>query len=165
MSENPNNQKEQSNVFINSIKSGVIWNSLLAVGRQGLNFVATIVLARLLMPDDYGLLGMMAIFISVSEVLMEAGLGAALIKKKDVNQVDYSTLTTYNIAVSIVLYVIIFLIAPYISVFYSTSSLKLYIRIYAVVILIDSLSIVPKVQLMKGLCFRKLSIINIASGL
>ncbi len=165
MSENPNNQKEQSNDFINSIKSGVIWNSLLAVGRQGLNFVATIVLARLLMPDDYGLLGMMAIFISVSEVLMEAGLGAALIKKKDVNQVDYSTLTTYNIAVSIVLYVIIFLIAPYISVFYSTSSLKLYIRIYAVVILIDSLSIVPKVQLMKGLCFRKLSIINIASGL
>ncbi|MBO5580164.1 MAG: oligosaccharide flippase family protein [Prevotella sp.] len=165
MSDTLDNQKEKSNVFVNSIKSGVIWNSLLAFGRQGLNFIATIVLARLLMPEDYGLLGMMAIFISVSEVLMEAGLGAALIKKKNVKLIDYSTLTTYNIAVSIVLYIIIFFIAPYISVFYSTSSLNIYIRIYALVILIDSFSIVPKVQLMKGLFFKRLSILNISSGL
>ncbi|MCR5609391.1 MAG: oligosaccharide flippase family protein [Lachnospiraceae bacterium] len=160
-----NNPRENNRAFVNNIKTGVIWNSLLGFGRQGLNFLATIILARLLTPEDYGLLGMMAILVSVSEVLMEAGLGAALIKKQDVKEIDYSTLSTYNVVIAIILYALIFFTSPFVSEFYATSSLKLYIRLYAVVILIDSLSIVPKVQLMKDLKFKQLSIINIASGI
>ena len=74
---------------------GVFWNALLAVGRQGLNFLATIILARLLLPEDYGLIGMMAVIISVSESLIDAGLAGALIKKRNVCKKDYSTLSLY----------------------------------------------------------------------
>ena len=164
MSENPNNQKEHSKVFINNIKSGVIWNSLLAFGRQGLNFIATIVLARLLHPEDYGLMGMMAVIISVSESLIDAGLAGALIKKKNVRKIDYSTLSLYNIGFSLFLYIVIFFSAPFISLFYYTPILTNLLRLYALIIVIESFSIVPKTILIKNLQFKKYSLVTIISG-
>lgn len=143
---------------------GVFWNALLAVGRQGLNFLATIILARLLLPEDYGLIGMMAVIISVSESLIDAGLAGALIKKRNVCKKDYSTLSLYNICFSFVLYIIIFISAPYISLFYHTPILSNLLRIYALIVVIESFSIVPKTILIRNLEFKKYSLVTLISG-
>ena len=77
-----------------STRSRFLWGTLSAISRQGINFVATIVLSRLLLPSDYGIIGMMAIVISVSEIIIDAGLGGAIVKKKTVKSIDLATLTT-----------------------------------------------------------------------
>lgn len=143
---------------------GVFWNAFLAFGRQGLNFLATIILARLLMPEDYGLMGMMAVIISVSESLIDAGLAGALIKKKIVSRIDYSTLSLYNIGISFFLYFLVFISAPYISLFYRTSILTNLLRLYALIVVIESFSIVPKTILIRNLQFKKYSLVTLLSG-
>jgi O-antigen/teichoic acid export membrane protein len=147
-----------------NIKSGVLWNSILAFGKQGLNLIATILLARLLCPEDYGLIGMLAIFIGVSECIIDAGLGGALIKKEKVNSKDFSTLSTYNLAVSILLYVVIFALAPKVAEFYERPVLSTLLRLYSVTILVDAFAIVPKVRLSRELRFKELSLATLTSG-
>ena len=154
----------KENNIRNNLKKGVLWNAVLAFGKQGLNFIATISLARLLTPNDYGLIGMMAIFIAVSETIIDAGLGGALIKKKDAQKIDYSTLSTYNFAVSCLLYCAIFFIAPLTAEFYETPALTNLLRIYALTLLIDALAIVPKVTLLRNFKFKTLSLITVSSG-
>lgn len=151
--------------FTNKVKNGILWNSFLAFGRQGLNLIASIILARLLNPSDYGLIGMIAIFIGVSEGLVDAGLGGALIKKKEVKNIDYSTLSTYNIVISILIYSIIFLIAPLIANIYNHKILTTLLRIYSLTILIDAIAIVPKIKLTREFNFKVLSLSTVFSGL
>lgn len=152
-----------SNVRSN-IKRGVFWTAILAFGKQGLNLLATILLARLLCPDDYGLIGMIAIFISVSECIIDAGLGGALIKKKEVAAIDYATLNTYNLSVSGILYLLIFSLAPIVAHFYDKPILVSLLRLYSLTILIDAVSIVPKVKLSRELRFKELSVTTVLSG-
>ena len=148
----------------NNIKRGVFWTAILAFGKQGLNLLATILLARLLCPDDYGLIGMIAIFISVSESIIDAGLGGALIKKKEVTAIDYATLNTYNLSVSVILYLLIFLLAPLVAHFYDKPILVSLLRLYSLTILIDAVAIVPKVKLSRELRFKELSVTTVLSG-
>ena len=83
----------------NPIRRGLIWNSISNIGKYGLMFVGTMILARLLSPEDYGLIGIISVFIAIAEVLISAGLGGAVIKKQDAKDIDFSTLTTYNLGV------------------------------------------------------------------
>lgn len=142
----------------------MFWTAILAFGKQGLNLLATILLARLLCPDDYGLIGMIAIFISVSESIIDAGLGGALVKKKDVSAIDYATLNTYNLSVSVVLYLLIFFLAPTVAQFYDKPILVSLLRLYSLTILIDAVAIVPKVKLSRELRFKELSVTTVLSG-
>ena len=119
-----------------NIKTGALWSTVLAASRVGLQFLSTIILAHLLCPDDYGLMGMMAIFIAISETVMDAGLGGALIRKKNATDIDYGTLLTYNMSVSIFLYLFIFIMAPYVSDFYQKPILTRLLRLYGTVIVI-----------------------------
>lgn len=148
----------------NKIKTGAIWSTVMAISRVGLQFLSTVVLAHLLSPDDYGLIGMMAIFIAISETLMDAGLGGALIRKKDASTTDFGTLFTYNICTSILLYVIIFFIAPYVANVYEKPILTALMRLYGSVLVIESLSFVPKIRLIKGLKLKEYAIISLVSG-
>ena len=147
-----------------NIKSGVIWSGVLASSRIGLQFLSTIILAHLLTPDDYGLMGMLAVFIAVSETLMDAGMGGALIRKRDASPTDFGTLATYNMAVSVALYSIIFLSAPWVADFYQKSILVNLMRVYGVVLIIEAIAIVPKVELIRMLQFKKYAIIGLLSG-
>lgn len=148
-----------------NLKKGFLWNALSAVGRQGAMMLGTIILARLLTPEDYGLIGMIAIFITVSETLIDAGLGGALIKKQEVKQVDYDTLTTYNVFVSILLYVCLYFIAPFISAFYDKTILTELLRLYGLTIVIESFAIGPKIYMMKNLYFKEYAITNLVAGI
>lgn len=147
-----------------SIKTGAIWSTVMAISRVGLQFLSTVVLGHLLSPDDYGLIGMMAIFIAVSETLMDAGLGGALIRKKDASVSDFGTLFTYNICTSVLLYFIIFIISPYVADVYEKPILTTLLRLYGSVLVIESLSFVPKIRLIKGLQLKKYAIIGLVSG-
>lgn len=147
------------------IKKGILWNSINAFARYGLVFVGTIVLARLLTPEDYGLIGILAVFISVAEVLIDAGLGGAVVKKVNVTSVDYSTLTVYNLLASVIIYISFFSIAPFVGSFYDNSVLEQLLRLYSIVILIHSITIVPRIALVKQLYFKTLSLISLISSI
>jgi O-antigen/teichoic acid export membrane protein len=150
--------------FKSEIRKGVFWNLLLAFGRHGLIFLGTIILARMLTPEDYGLIGMMAIFISVSEALMDAGMGGALVKKRETTETDYSTLMCYNMVVSLIMYCLLFISAPFISSFYEKPILTSLLRIYSFVFIFEAIGIIPKVKLFRNLAFQVYAIANLIAN-
>ena len=154
-----------NDITTKNIRKGVFWNSINSIAKYGLVFIGTIVLARILTPEDYGLIGIMTVFITVAEVLIDSGLGGAIIKKKQVSEIDYSTLTVYNGVTSIIIYVIFYFSAPFISKFYDKPILEDLLRLYSIVILIFSITIVPRVRLIKQLQFKTLSIISLVAGI
>ena len=108
---------------------------------------------------------MLAIIISVSEIIIEAGLGGALIRKKKIEPIDLATLMTYNVCVSILLYLIIFFCSPLISDFYNLGILTELLRIYAITIIIESFSIVPKIIMIRELKTKQYAMTNLISSI
>ena len=102
----------------NKTVKGVAWSGVDNVVQHGVSFIVSIVLARLLSPDDYGLLGIIAIFTAVCNAIINGGFGSALIQKKIVTDEDYNTTFLVNLFLSIVLYVIMFYFAPTIAFFF-----------------------------------------------
>jgi O-antigen/teichoic acid export membrane protein len=117
------------------------------------------------MPEDYGAIGMLAIFISLAEVLMDAGFDSALIQKKSPTSTDYSTVFIFNIGMSVVIYAILFLSAPAIATFYRMPILCNVLRVQGLVIFINAFSIIQRNQIRKNLRFKKLSKITITTSI
>ncbi len=86
----------------------MVWTAVERFGSQIVQFIIGIVLARLLLPDDYGLIGMLAIFMAISQTFLDCGFANALIQKKDRDEIDYSTVFYFNLAVALILYGILF---------------------------------------------------------
>lgn len=143
--------------------SGMIWSALQRFGTMGISFVSNIVLARLLTPDDYGCIGMLAIFITISNTFVDGGFGSALIQKKEPTQVDYSTIFWWNLFLSVVLYGVLFISAPAISRFYNIPLLESVLQVQGVVLIINALKIVQTNQLRKSINFKRLATIHIVS--
>ena len=99
-------------IVLSSLKqktlSGVLWSCVERFSVQGIQFVIMVIMARILLPSDYGMIGMLAIFIAIAQTLIDSGFSNALIQKKDRSEIDYSTVFYFNIAVGIVLYFILF---------------------------------------------------------
>lgn len=144
--------------------SGVLWSAIQKFGTLGISFVSNIVLARLLSPDDYGCIGMLAIFIAVSMTFIDGGFGSALIQKKVPTQEDYSTIFWWNLFVSIVLYVLFYLASPWIADFYKIEKLNDLLRIQGIVLIINSFNVIQVNQLRKKLKFKLLAIVNVVSS-
>lgn len=146
------------------IKYGVLWNSLQQFGQLGITFLSTILLARFLEPKEYGTYGVLIIFISISEMLSDSGIAGYIIKKQHVSSIYYDTLFVYNVSMGIIMYLILFLSAPLIAIFYEDNMLISAIRILGLVILIYAFSITQYTYLLKNLQFKKIAIINVISG-
>lgn len=146
------------------VKSGILWTSIQQFGTIGVQFFSIVILSRLLTPRDYGLLGMISIFITISNMLVDSGMGGSLLYKKNINQIDYYTLFIYNLVISCCIYVVIFFIAPFIADFYETPELSSLMRILAISIVINSFSIVQRYILYRNLKYKKIAIINLLSG-
>lgn len=142
---------------------GMAWSSMGTFASRGIGFVIGIILARILTPSDYGLIGMLAIFFAISQIFIDGGLSKALIQKIDRDETDYSTIFYYNLLVSIFLYVILFFSAPFIADFYDTPELSLLTRILSLNIIIGSLSVVQKARLKILMNFKTEAIIIIIS--
>jgi O-antigen/teichoic acid export membrane protein len=134
--------------------SGLFWSSVERLSFQIVQFVLGIILARLLMPGDYGLIGMIAVFLSISNALIDGGFSQALIQKQDTSEEDYNTVFIFNLLLSITIYIILFFFAPAIAFFYETPALESLIKVIGLSFIISSFSIVHIAKLTKTLNFK-----------
>jgi len=143
--------------------SGLFWSMLERFGQQGILFITTIIIARILTPADYGLIGMITIFIAISLSLIDSGFGQALIQRQNATRKDESTVFFFNIIFGIGIYFLLFFIAPLIASFYKQPILISITRIMGLNLIINSLSLVQNALLTKTIDFKKLSKITIIS--
>lgn len=141
--------------------SGMLWSGVGKFGVMGLQFVSNMVLARLLMPSDYGVVGMLHVFIAISSIFVSAGFGSALIQKKNPTHLDYTSVFYWNLVVAIVFYIILFFCGPAIARFYKMPELCAVLRVQSLSLIIQAFSAVQTNQLQKQLNFKIISIRNI----
>lgn len=140
-----------------------IWSVFERLSNQIVGFVIGIVLARLLSPYDYGVVGLTAIFIAVSNVFVDSGFGNALIRKPDCSEEELSTAFYFNVAIGVVVYILLFITSPFIADFFDENALSNLIRIIALTVFLNSLCIVQTAILTSQLNIRRLAVINICA--
>lgn len=148
----------------NKTVKGVGWTAVESVTKYAVSFIVGIILARLLSPDDYGLIGIMAIFTAVADSLIDSGFSSALIKKKNATEDDYNTVFIINFVMSIFLYVVLFLCAHSIADFFERQELVDLIRIESVNIILGAMCIVQRVQLTKALDFKSQTRLSLSAS-
>ncbi len=141
--------------------SGVAWTSVEKFSQQIIQFVIGVSIARLLNPQDYGVIGMTSIFFAIASTFIDSGFGNALIQKKDRNEEDYSTCFYFNVLVGIIIYIILWFAAPYIAMFYATPILCDVIRVLGITLTINSLSISQTAKMTAEMKFKEMAIITI----
>lgn len=142
---------------------GVMWNFIEKILMEGAQFVIGIILARLLLPSDFGLIGMLAIFIAISNVFIDGGFAKAIIQKKDCQDIDYSTAFVTNIVMSFAIYGVLFFTAPLIARFYHEPILTNLTRVLALNFVLGSFNIVQRARLMSQVDFKSLAKIKVTS--
>ena len=146
-----------------SAVNGAIWTGVEKFSRQAVQFVIGIILARLLPPNDFGVIGMLAIFIAIAQTFTDSGLSSALIQKKDRTEVDCSTIFYFNIGVGVLFYLLLYATAPLIADFYNMPILIDVTRVVALSIILSGLTAVQNARLTIDLRFRTLSLIALIS--
>lgn len=146
-----------------STTNGVIWSAIERFSVQGVSFLLSIVIARLVTPGEYGLIAMLAIFMAIAQTFIDSGFGNALIQKKDRDEVDYSTVFYFNIAVSSILYVVLYFCAPLISRFYNEPALTAVTRWIGLNLIFISFSTVQRTRLNIDLNFKLQAKISLAA--
>ncbi len=137
------------------IVSGMIWRFGEKITAQGVSFIVSLVLARILTPEDYGIIGIVSIFIAIAEVFVTSGFGTALIQKKDATELDFSTLCWFNVAFSVILYAIIIVGSPLISAFYEMPELTPVLRVFAIRIPINAFNSIQNAYVSRNMDFKK----------
>lgn len=126
---------------------GVVWSAMERFSVQGIQFVLTIIIARLVSPSEYGLIAMLAIFLAIAQSFVDSGFSNALIQKKERTEVDCSTVFYFNLVISVLIYLLLFVGAPYIAAFYREPVLSSVTRWVGLNIILSGLSIVQRAQL------------------
>ena len=145
--------------------NGIGWGFTDNVLSSGITAVANIILARILSPGDFGLIGMTAIFMTLSTSLVDSGFTGALTRKKDAGKADFDTVFHFNLAVSLLLYAVLYFTAPLIAAFFNEDILVPIIRILGIALIVNAFGIVQKVILVRRLDFRTQAIISLISSL
>lgn len=145
--------------------SGLLWTFIDTFLLKGLSFIATIVLARLLGPAEFGLIGMIAVFIAIGISMVESGMSASLIRVRDATNADYSTVFYLNIIASCIIYCIFFLTAPFIADFYDQQVLTVIIRVYCLSFVFSAFSNVQLAILTRHMQFKKIMLLNLPGTL
>ena len=153
-----NNLKEKTT-------KGMFWSFFERFSTQGVTFLITLVMARLLTPSDYGLIGMLTIFMSLAQVFIDGGFSSALIQRENITEKDLSTVFYINLGISVAMYVCLVLSAPLISDFYDQPLLKEIAIIYTFILVISSLAAVNKTILVINVDFKTQSKISLISAL
>jgi teichuronic acid exporter len=145
-------------------KSGMLWSFMIQGGTQIINFALSIILARLLLPEQFGLIGMITVFIEISRGLVDGGFVSSLIRTKDLDNLDYTTVFSVNMLTSVIIYVILFFLAPFIATFYQKDILINLIRVLGLVLIFNGFSLVQSTKLNIALQFKtqfKLQLISL----
>lgn len=145
--------------------SGLLWNFTDNFMVKGMFFIVSLVLARLLGPKEFGLIGMISVFIAIGISLVDSGMSSSIVRTKNTQQSDYCTVFYMNIAMSLLVYFILFFSAPYIAQFYEQNILTKIIRVYCFSFVISALSAVQLAILNKQMKFKKIMRINIPGAI
>lgn len=147
----------------NKATVGAVWATIDRFGSMTLQFIVNLIMARLLVPADFGAIGMLAIFIAVSQTLIDGGFSSALIQKKEPSQTDYSTIFFWNIFFSACLYLILFISAPLIAGFFNMPVLSSVLRVIGLNLILTAVIAIQTTRLRKSLAFRSIAITNISA--
>lgn len=139
----------------NKIVSGMMWSFSEKIAAQVVSVVVSIILARLLMPDDYGVVAIVYIFTVIAEIFVTSGLGTALIQKKDADDTDFSTLFWCNLILSLILYLVLFFLAPVIAYFYDNALLTSVIRVLGIKLPVSAVNSIQYAYVSRNMEFRK----------
>lgn len=138
-----------------TVLTNLLWKFAERCGAQGISFFVSIILARLLLPEDYGLIALVMIFITVLGVFIDSGFGRALIQKKDADDVDFSSVFYVQMAVCCVLYVLMFFAAPWIAEFYHQPGLVPIVRVLSISLLFSGLNSVQGAYVSRHMIFKR----------
>lgn len=144
---------------------GMGWSALENMTRLGVTFVVSIVLARLLSPEEYGLIGILTIFIAIFNAIVDSGFTNALIRKQDATDTDYSTVFYTNLVLSVVLAAVLFFFAKPISVFFERPELVSLTQVMSSIVILNALSIVQRVRTTKAIDFKTQTKITFISSI
>lgn len=144
---------------------GISWSFIDNIASSGITFLVGLILARLLTPAEYGIMAMIAIFIAVSNSIIDSGFSNALIRKVHVERVDYNTVFYFNFVISVVLYLLLFVSSPAISVFFKEPILVEVTRIIGLIIIINSLCIIPRTIFIKNINFKTQTKVSLVSSI
>lgn len=132
-----------------------LWRFAERCGAQGVSFIVSLVLARLLSPDDYGTVALMTVFISILSVFIDSGFSAALIQKKDADELDFSSIFYFNLVSCGLMYLILFFAAPLISAFYGRPEMTAMLRVLGITFLISGVKSVQTAYVSKNMMFKR----------
>ena len=144
---------------------GVGWSAADTFLGQGITFIVGLVLARLLSPEEYGLIGICLIFTTILNGIVDSGFSNALIRKEEVTNDDYNTMFITNLIISIALYIALFFAAPYISMFFEREELAPLIQVVGCILVINALSITQNTNLIKKIDFKTKTKASLISGI
>jgi O-antigen/teichoic acid export membrane protein len=144
--------------------TALIWTALDTVVVKAVGLVISVIIARLLSPSDYGVIGMLAIFIAIAQSMVDGGFGAALIQRKNVTSTDYSTIFYFNIVIALIMYLALYFSAEVIASFYNEPRLILLSKVLGLSFVINSFALIQRTILTKELDFKtqmKISVISV----
>ena len=147
----------------NKTFNGLFWSFTDNFLQQIVNFIVGIILARILPPEEFGILGIISVFIAVSNTFINSGLSDALINKKEASDNDYNTVFWANVILGVIIYLLLFATAPYISLFFKQESLTSLIRVTAISIIFVSFSSIQRTLLTKEINFKTITIVSTIS--
>lgn len=141
--------------YTTKVAGNFIWRFAERSGAQLVTFIVSIVLARLLAPEDYGIVALVTVFTTILQVFVDSGLGTALIQKKDTDDLDFSSVFYFNFAVCLILYLVMFVAAPFIAGFYNDVSLIPIIRVISLTIVISGIKGIQQSYVSRNMLFKR----------
>ena len=146
-----------------TVLKSLIWKLMERTGVQGVQFILQIVLARILSPDDYGVISLITIFIALANVFIQSGFNTALIQKKNANEEDFSSVFYLSLLVAVILYILLFIASPYIAKFYRIKELIPILRVLSITLFFGAFNSIQNAVIARTMQFRKLFISSIFS--
>lgn len=145
------------------VASSLFWKLMERGGAQGIQFIVQILLARLLVPEDYGIIALIAIFITVANVFVQSGFNTALVQKKDADEIDFSSVFYLSLFVATFVYLLLFFAAPFIANFYHVLQLKQILRVLSITLLLGAFNSIQNAALSRKMEFKKLFFSSLSS--
>lgn len=137
------------------IFSNGLWRLLERFGANGISLLVSVILARILFPEDYAKIALVTVFISIMNVFVDGGFGNALIQKKDADDLDFSTVFWFNLFISIIIYIILYFLSPFVASFYEIPELKNIMRVLSFIVIIGAIKNVEQAYIARNMLFKK----------
>lgn len=144
---------------------GMGWSFIDNIAGSGISFIVTLILARILSPEEFGLLGIITIFIVIFNSIVDSGFSSALVRKNNVSNEDYNTVFITNVVLSVFLFFLLFFCAPYIAAFFKNKELIPLTRTMAIIVIINALGIIQRTILTKKIDFKSQTKVSVTASL